>query len=125
MPGIQPPDIGEIRDGLLKKSRCSFGFCPNYLDPPLPLIWTTCTTFLNANVPKNLGKGLPLPPHSQIDPIYTICEKWTKNLGRALPPPSFGQNPKEQLFFSGVRPLESVDVDVDAHSFNFLIFEVT
>ena len=31
-----------------KKSSCYFGFCPNYLHPPLPLppIWTTCTTFL-------------------------------------------------------------------------------
>ena len=33
--------------GFTKKSSCSFGFCPNYLDPPPPLppIWTTCTTF--------------------------------------------------------------------------------
>ena len=30
-----------------EKSSCSFGFCPNYLEPqfPLALIWTTCTTF--------------------------------------------------------------------------------
>ena len=52
---------------------------------------------------KKLGRGLPLPPHPQIDPIYTVCEKWTKNFGRALPP-SIGQNPKEQLLFSGDRP---------------------
>ena len=24
---------------------CSFGFCPNYLSPPFPPIWSTCTTF--------------------------------------------------------------------------------
>ena len=29
---------------LREKSSCYFGFCQNYL-PPLPLIWTTCTTF--------------------------------------------------------------------------------
>ena len=33
-------------------------------------------------------------------------ENVTKKLGRALPPPSFGQNPKEQQYFSGERPLE-------------------
>ena len=55
---------------------------------------------------------------------YVKSVNMYKKFGQA-PPPSFGQNPKEQLFFSGVRPLESVDVDVDAHSFNFLIFEVT
>ena len=82
---------------------CSFGFCQNYLDPntPPPNL-DNLYHFLNTNVPKNLGRGLPLPPSPQIDPIYTVCEKWTKNLGRALPP-SFGQNPKEQLLFFG-RP---------------------
>ena len=25
----------------------SFGHCPNYLSPPLPPIWATCTTFLD------------------------------------------------------------------------------
>ena len=25
-----------VRDGLPKKRSCSFGFCPNYLDPPPP-----------------------------------------------------------------------------------------
>ena len=69
--------------------------------PPLPQIWTT---FFSANVPKNLSRGFPLPPHPQIDPIYTVCENRTNNLGRALP--SFGQNPKEQLLFSGDLPQE-------------------
>ena len=53
-------------------------------------------------MPKNLGRGLPLPPHPQIDPIYTVCEKWTEKLGRPTRP-SFGQSPKEQLLFFG-RP---------------------
>ena len=36
--------VFKVREGIPKKSCCSFGFCPNYL-PPLPPIWTTCTTF--------------------------------------------------------------------------------
>ena len=44
----------------------SFGFCPNYLDPPPNL------DHLNAYVQKQLGRGLPLPPHPQIDPIYSL-----------------------------------------------------
>ena len=35
-------------------------------------------------------------------------EKWTKNLGRALPPTSFGQNPNEQLLFFGRPSLTDV-----------------
>ena len=28
----------KVREGFTKKSSCSFGFCPNYLEPtPLPL----------------------------------------------------------------------------------------
>ena len=70
--------------------------------PPLPQIWTT---FFSANVPKNLSRGFPLPPHPQIDPIYTVCEKWTK-IWAGPSPPSIGQNPKEQLLFSGDLPQE-------------------
>ena len=44
-----------------------------------PPIWTTCTTFFERQCVKNLGRGLPLPPHPQIDPIYTVSEKWTKS----------------------------------------------
>ena len=54
---------------------------------------------MNANVPKNLGRGLPLPPHPQIDPIYTVCEKWTKNLGRALPPLIWTKSKRTAIFF--------------------------
>ena len=39
---------------------------------------------------------------------YAVCEKWTNNLGRA-PPPSFGQNPKEQLLFF-VKPFHKRDI---------------
>ena len=35
----------DLREGILRKNCCSFGFCPYYLPPPLPPIWTTCTTF--------------------------------------------------------------------------------
>ena len=41
----------------------------------------TCQKFL-------AGVTVPLPPHPQIDPLYTVCEKLTKNLGRALPSPT-------------------------------------
>ena len=57
-------------------------------------------------MPKNLGRGLPLLPHPQIDPIYSVCEKWTENLGRALPPlPHLDKIQKKSYFFSGNRPL--------------------
>ena len=69
--------------------------------PPLPQIWTT---FFSANVPKNLGRGFPLPPHPQIDPIYTVCEKWTKKLGRALPPPHLDKIQKKSYFFRETVP---------------------
>ena len=55
-------------------------------------------------MPRNLGRGLPLPPHPQIDPIYTVCEKWTKNLGRALTPLIWTKS-KEQLLFFGKSSL--------------------
>ena len=35
----------------------------------------------------------------EIDSYYCTYEEVTTNLGRALPPPSFGQHPKEQQFF--------------------------
>ena len=64
--------------------------------PPLPQIWTT---FFSANVPKNLGRGFPLPPHPQIDPIQFV-KSGRKIWAGPSPPPSFGQNPKEHRFFS-------------------------
>ena len=73
-----------VREGFTKKSSRSFGFCSNYLDPPTPQFGQLVPLFLNANVAKNLGRGLPLPAHPQIDPIYTVCEKWTKSKKTAI-----------------------------------------
>ena len=47
-------------------------------------------------------------------------EKVPKKLGMALPPPSFGQNPKEQLLFSVNRPL-GMTRDTNRAGFFFLI----
>ena len=61
---------------------------------------------MNANVPKNLSRGLPLPPHPQIDPKYTLW-KVDKTFGQGPPsphPPLIGQTPKEQLLFLGDLP---------------------
>ena len=59
----------------------------------------TCQKFL-------AGVTVPLPPHPQIDPLYTVCEKLTKNLGRALPsPPHLDKIQKNSFFFSGDLPL--------------------
>ena len=88
-----------LGEGFPKKSSCSFGFCPNYLDPS-PQFGQLVPLFLNANVPKNLGRGLPLPPHPQIDPIYIqFMKSGQKIWAGPCPPPSFGQNPKEQLLY--------------------------
>ena len=69
---------------------------------PSPKFGQLLLHFWNANVPKNLGRGLPLPPHPQIDPLYTVCEKRTKNLGKALPsPPHLDKIQKNSYFFFG------------------------
>ena len=40
-----------LRDVLLRKNSCSFGFCPNYFPPLiLPPIWTTCTAFSSVEI---------------------------------------------------------------------------
>ena len=102
-----------LREGLSKKSSCSFGFCPNYLDPPPPNLDNLYHFFFNASVPKNLGRGLPLPPHPQIDPIYTVCEKWTKKLGRAPPPIIWTKSKRTATFFRETFP----KLDEDENSF--------
>ena len=71
--------VGKVREGFTKKSSCSFGFCPNYLDPPLPLIWTTCTTFLNVNVPKKNGQGSPPSSPSPNWPIIQFVKSGQKS----------------------------------------------
>ena len=55
--------------------------------PPPPPNLDNLYHFFERQCAKKFGQGSPLPPHTQIDPIYTVCEKWTKNLGRALPLP--------------------------------------
>ena len=39
-----------------EKSSCSFGFCPNYLDPPI--IWTTCTSSFERQFAKIIWAGV-------------------------------------------------------------------
>ena len=62
--------------------------------------------FLTPTCQKILaGVTVPLPPHPQIDPLYTVCEKLTKNLGRALPsPPHLDKIQKNSYFFLGNHP---------------------
>ena len=87
-----------IRDGLPKKVAVLLDFVQITL-APLPLIWTTCITFLNANAPKLFGRGLPLPPHPQIDPIYTVCEKWTNIWAGPSPPLIWTKSKRTATFF--------------------------
>ena len=82
---FQKFDRSTLGKASRKKSSCSFGFCPDYLNTsPSLQFGQLVPLFFNTNVPKNLGRGLPLPPHPPIDPIYTVCEKWKTKLGRAL-----------------------------------------
>ena len=90
-----------LREGFQEKVAVFFYFVQITSTPPSPQFGQLVPLFLNANVPNNLGRGLPLPPHPQIDPIYTVCEKWTKNLGRALPPPHLDKIQNNSYFFSG------------------------
>ena len=56
--------------------------------------------FLTPTCQKILaGVTVPLPPHPQIDPLYTVCEKLTKNLGRALPSPLIWTKSKRTATF--------------------------
>ena len=57
-----------------------------------------------------MGRGLPLPPHPQIDPIYTVFEMWTKNLGGALPPLIWTKSKRTAIFF-GSPSLTLLDVE--------------
>ena len=66
----------------------SFGFCPNYLLPPLNPIWTTCTTFFRRRnprfesqffsqdtFPKKVVKLLMTNPHQE--PVNLEEGAWT------------------------------------------------
>ena len=63
---IQPNTMHALKTSqgrFHEKSSCPFRFCPNYLEPnppPPPPIWTTCTTFMHPNVPKNWAGVSPL-----------------------------------------------------------------
>ena len=90
-----------VREGFTKKSSRSFGFCSNYLDPPTPQFGQLVPLFLNANVAKNLGRGLPPPPPLPIPKLtqYTVCEKWTTNFGRAPLPLIWTKSKRTTTFF--------------------------
>ena len=66
--------------------------------------------FLTPTCQKILaGVTAPPPPHPQIDPLYTVCEKLTKNLGRALPsPPHLDKIQKNSYFFLELSLTQSV-----------------
>ena len=91
-------DTSEARSP--EKSSCSFGFCPNYLDPtPLPnldnlyhFFWTPMCQTIWAGV----SPSLPIPKLTQYMQFGKSGKRfWTG----PSPPPSFGQNSKERLFF--------------------------
>ena len=66
-----------LREHLLKKGMFSFGHCPNYPSP-------------------SFGQLVHLFRPSKIN-IYIVFF----NSGKGLPPPSFGQCPKENIFLGG------------------------
>ena len=71
--------------------------------PPSPNLDNLYHFFLTPMC--QIWQGSP-PPHPQIDPIYTVCEKWTKNLGRALsPPPHFDKIQKNSYPFRETVPM--------------------
>ena len=72
--------------------------------------------FLTPTCQKILaGVTVPLPPHPQIDPIYTVCEKWTKNLGRALPPLNWTKSKRTATFFGRPSPREPSVLIISSH----------
>ena len=92
-----------LREGFQEKVAVIFLFCPNYLDPPIPPfppIWTTCTTFFERQCAKKFGQGSPHPQYIQF-------VKSGQKIWAGPSPPLIGQNPKEQLLFSGDLPQEN------------------
>ena len=65
--------------------------------------------FFNPILQKKLGIGLPLPPHPQFVSIYIVCEKWTKNLGSALPPFIWTKSKRTDTFFGRPSPSDTVE----------------
>ena len=94
----------------------SFGFCQNYLlihppppNPHPPSIWTICATFFERQKCWSMRHSKWLIIHfEEIDSFYwpkVHFWKVAKKFGQGPPPSSFGQNPKEQHFFSETLPL--------------------
>ena len=131
--GTGRTDLGQIVATLMCRMECNFfsksrfigevftklssPFSPpivNSAFPPAPdfllaaLTSSDCDNFyhffLMPMYQKILGRGLPLPPHLQIDPIYTVCEKWTKSLGSAPPPIIWTKIQKSSYFFRETFP---------------------
>ena len=95
-----------------KKITILLDFVQNTTTPsPLPLIWTSCATFFNTNVPKKLSKDLHLPPHPKIDPIYTVCVKWTK-IWAGPSPLHLDKIQKNSYFFREAVP-NSIHLDMN------------
>ena len=76
--------VNFLREHLIWKRMFSFGHCPNYLSPPPPL--------LSGNLYIFFGR------HKGIYKVYFLIR------ARPSPPPSFGQCPKENIFFKGGLP---------------------
>ena len=65
-----------------KKSCSSFGFCPNYLPPLLPPIWTTCTIFSGVKIQDlkvSLGLKILYIIHYNILCIYNLKKETFPN----------------------------------------------
>ena len=64
-----------IREGLLKKNCCSFGFYPNYL----PLIWTTCTTFFRRQNSRSEIYMNKLKPEMGKSKVILVVIIWSQS----------------------------------------------
>ena len=87
-----------VREGFTKKSSRSFGFCSNYLDPPTPQFGQLVPLFLNANVAKNLGRGLPPSSPSPNCPNIQFVKSGQK-FGQGPPPPLIWTKSKSTTTF--------------------------
>ena len=104
----------DVQEGFTKKSCRSFGFCPNYL-PPLPPIWTTCTTFFNANVPKNLGRGSPSLPIAKLTQYIQFVKSGQKIWAGPSPPLNWTKSKRTATFFGRPSPREPSVLVISSH----------
>ena len=82
---------------VCKLRSCSFGFCPNYLDPPSPKFGQLIPLFRNSNVPKIFGRGVPIP---KLTHYIQFVKSGQKIWARPFPPP-FWAMPERNGFFPG------------------------